>query len=260
MFTVTACGHDSHHPKPCNIEHRPPLKEYLMLLVKSEAWFELDGDMIQVHPGMIILFAPGEQIHYGCPQRGYNDDWIHFTADDADEVSLRTLEIPTSVPLYPQDFYRLSQYVSLLSSAFHRGSRHQNELTDSLLRSLLIDFAEMIHQTAVVSDGKYYAPLSALRTSIYNDPSQRRSVASLADSVHLSISYFQHLYKDYFGCTCQEDMILARLELAKLYLSDSEMTVREIADFSGYENELHFMRQFKKFVGMTPSQYRQLPE
>lgn len=34
------------------------------------------------------------------------------------------------------------------------------------------------------------------------------------------------------------------------------MSIRSLADFCGYENELHFMRQFKKFVGMTPSQYR----
>ena len=35
------------------------------------------------------------------------------------------------------------------------------------------------------------------------------------------------------------------------------MSIRSLSDFCGYDNELHFMRQFKKFVGMTPTEYRQ---
>ena len=42
----------------------------------------------------------------------------------------------------------------------------------------------------------------------------------------------------------------------KYYLAGSDMSIRGLADFCGYESELHFMRQFKKFVGMTPTEYR----
>lgn len=73
----------------------------------------------------------------------------------------------------------------------------------------------------------------------------------------LSLSYFQHLYKQFFDSSCQQDIINARLELAKYYLKDSDMSIRSLSDFCGYENELHFMRQFKKFIGMTPTEYRE---
>ena len=35
------------------------------------------------------------------------------------------------------------------------------------------------------------------------------------------------------------------------------MSISSLAAFCGYDNELHFMRQFKKGTGMTPSQYRE---
>ena len=69
-------------------------------------------------------------------------------------------------------------------------------------------------------------------------------------------SHFQHLYKQFFDTTCIQDIIRARIRYAQLYLCISEMTVSSLAAFCGYDNELHFMRQFKKVTGMTPSQYR----
>ena len=104
---------------------------------------------------------------------------------------------------------------------------------------------------------KYYSAFSELRTQIYNNPANNWSIPALADSLALSLSYFQHLYKQFFACSCQQDIISARLELAKYYLTGSDMSIRSLSDFCGYDNELHFMRQFKKFVGMTPTEYRQ---
>ena len=63
-------------------------------------------------------------------------------------------------------------------------------------------------------------------------------------------------YKQFFGLSCQQDMINARLKFAKYYLQNSDMNIGSLAGFCGYENELHFMRQFKKFTGLTPSEYR----
>ena len=54
-----------------------------------------------------------------------------------------------------------------------------------------------------------------------------------------------------------QDLISARIEHAKLQLRLSDMSVSSLALFCGYENELHFMRQFKKRTGLTPSQYRE---
>lgn len=103
---------------------------------------------------------------------------------------------------------------------------------------------------------KYYSDFSRLRTQIYNDPAAPRTIPGLAASLCLSISHFQHLYKQFFGISCRQDIINARLELAKYYLANSNMSVSGLAGFCGYESDLHFMRQFKKFTGVTPTDYR----
>ncbi|HCL04174.1 MAG TPA: AraC family transcriptional regulator, partial [Lachnoclostridium phytofermentans] len=43
---------------------------------------------------------------------------------------------------------------------------------------------------------------------------------------------------------------------AKDLLSKTNMPIKEVANECGYKNEVHFMRQFKSIVGVTPSEYR----
>jgi AraC family transcriptional regulator of arabinose operon len=51
-------------------------------------------------------------------------------------------------------------------------------------------------------------------------------------------------------------MIGSRLEFAKYLLENGSQPIASVSLMCGYENDTHFMRQFKKFTGKTPSQYR----
>lgn len=257
MIYVNSCGHDSHHLKPCDIEHKNGVPDYLILLIKQEAWLESDGQRQIISPNSLICFPPNTYIHYGRDISGYNDDWVHFLPDAVEADSFQALLPPQCLVLHPHNFHRLSDYVRMLADAFHSNSRYRTKLIDSFMHIFLYALSEELEETdadPVVQ--KYYHEFAKLRTQIYNNPATSRKVPELAASMCLSLSYFQHLYKQFFTCSCQQDIINARLELAKYYLKDSDMSIRSLADFCGYDNELHFMRQFKKFVGVTPTEYR----
>ena len=258
MIHVNSCGHDSHHPKPCNIEHKKGVPDYLPLLIKQESWIMQNNAKHPIHPNAVICFPPQTYIHYGCDKIGYNDDWIHFTLNDQELPLFLALKLPMCQVLYPYDFHCLSEYVRLLSDNFHSSSSFQEQITDALMRTLLYSLKDSIDkdfQNPLIQ--KHYQGFSRLRTQIYNNPAASWTVPSLADSLNISLSYFQHLYQSFFHCSCQQDIISARLNLSKYYLTSTDMGIGEIADFCGYENDLHYMRQFKKFVGMTPTAYRQ---
>ncbi len=257
MISINSCGHDSHHPKPCNIEHKNGVLDYLILLIKQTSWVILEGRRRLLEPNTVMCFPPDTYIHYGCDETGYNDDWIHFTLDEKEQSLISELDILLCQILYPNDFHKLSEYVRLLSDSFHSPSTYTEQIADSFMHIILYTLCEELkNNTESPLNKKYHRDFSKLRTQIYNNPAAPWKVPSLASSLCLSISYFQHLYKQYFSCSCQQDIINARLKSARYYLKNSNMKIREIADFCGYENELHFMRQFKKFAGMTPTKYR----
>ncbi|MCR5716388.1 MAG: AraC family transcriptional regulator [Lachnospiraceae bacterium] len=257
MIIIRGCGHDSHHKKPCNIKYHEIPSDYLFLLIKKTAWVYLDGSKEVLPENSCICFPPGSTIHYGCDTPDYNDDWIHVLFTEESAHLLEELQIPLYRPMVPRNLHKLSDHVRLMSDIYLTGASYKEQILDHMAQAFLYTLSEEL-QASVEDDPtqKYYASFSSLRTGIYNNPSIRHSVAELAESMWLSISHFQHLYKQFFGCSCQQDMINARLTQAKYYLTQSEMSIRAISAVCGYENELHFMRQFKKFEGVTPSEYR----
>lgn len=257
MIDVTICGHNSHHRKSCNVEHQNGLSDYLLLLVKTKAWFFIDRKRTVTEPNMAILFDKHTYIHYGCDTPHYNDDWIHFRISKEEANLLSTLHIPLNQPLYEIDIHSLSYYTNFLTNAFHSSQPHSKEIIDSLMHAILFTLSDELNRADKPNySHKYYSAFTKLRTSLYNTPDKEWSAVGISNSLDLSISYFQHLYKQFFGCSFQQDIIHARIEHAKFYLRSSNMSIHDLAEFCGYNNELHFMRQFKKLEGMTPSEFR----
>ncbi len=84
------------------------------------------------------------------------------------------------------------------------------------------------------------------------------SVGYMADQLHLSANYFGDLIKRETGKSAQEYIHLKIMDLAKNRILDSSKTVNEIAYELGFKYPQHFTRMFKKSVGVSPSEYRNL--
>ena len=102
----------------------------------------------------------------------------------------------------------------------------------------------------------YYREFVDLRERIYSNPQADWSIDSMCRDLILSRGYFQKLYTRCFGISFTQDVINSRIELSKRLLSSTDYSIAYIADQSGYSNYVHFMHQFKKIVGITPTEYR----
>ncbi|MNI13981.1 putative response regulatory protein [compost metagenome] len=89
---------------------------------------------------------------------------------------------------------------------------------------------------------------------------QNLSLQYLADQVHLNHRYLSALFKSETGQNLSDYLTQRRMEKAKQLLKHSHMKVQDIGRMSGYPNGKYFMSLFKQIVGVTPSEYRELPE
>jgi len=82
------------------------------------------------------------------------------------------------------------------------------------------------------------------------------SVISVAKTFNLSESYLSHLFKEYVGISIWNYIVYKRLN----YFNDlicNNYSINEAYLMSGFQNYSNFFRLYKKYMNMTPSEFKQ---
>lgn len=85
------------------------------------------------------------------------------------------------------------------------------------------------------------------------------TLEDLADHLYLSRAYISRSFPQYFGVSFREYVTQVRLAHAVQEMH-SGATLTEIAYHNGFVNETAMIRAFRKYRGMTPSEYRKQME
>lgn len=85
---------------------------------------------------------------------------------------------------------------------------------------------------------------------------EKLTLESIAREVGYSKFYAGRIFKQATGITIIDYVINVRLDRAKELLSSSEKSIKQISYMVGYQDPNYFTWSFKKYLGMTPVQYR----
>ena len=87
---------------------------------------------------------------------------------------------------------------------------------------------------------------------------EKLSAVDLAKKMAVSYNSFGKLFKDHTQMSFSNYVLHYRMELAKEYLRDSSIKIKQVASKVGYkENPQHFSRDFTRQVGVSPKEYRE---
>jgi YesN/AraC family two-component response regulator len=110
-------------------------------------------------------------------------------------------------------------------------------------------------------------PLAKLNTSINNviveiqkyiedHFTEDISLKEISKLFYTDMYYLCHLFKNVTGYTFKSYLTLQRISRAKDLLFYADEDVTQVGLNSGFNNVNHFIRTFRKIVGITPYQYR----
>ena len=85
-------------------------------------------------------------------------------------------------------------------------------------------------------------------------------IPELAAYAGINKSYLQSLFSRHMHCTITDYVNRKRLEQAAFLLTNSSLSVTDIAFHAGYNSRQHFGSTFEKYYGTSPRAYRQLHE
>ena len=89
-------------------------------------------------------------------------------------------------------------------------------------------------------------------------PEKKYSIDEVSNSLHLHPNYFVRKFKAKTGFTFGEFLLRQRISMGIDLMLHSSKPLTEIAVESGFYDQSHFIRHFKRFFGTTPSHYREI--
>ncbi|WPR75340.1 AraC family transcriptional regulator [Algoriphagus sp. NG3] len=159
-----------------------------------------------------------------------------------------------------KDKKKLFNLLSVLESEYeNQQSPYYEIVRDSLMRSILIILARKLRQSDNAGQASSYSDsvesiLLYVKKNIYS-PSRLR-IEVLAEEFNVAPNYISIFFKKQIGESIKQYLTNYKFGLIQARLTYSKLTLSKIADEFSFTDESHFCRQFKKYCGVTPSEFR----
>lgn len=99
--------------------------------------------------------------------------------------------------------------------------------------------------------------LEAVRRRLHEEFRAHPSLSELAEDAGVHRAHVARAFRRHFGCSVGEFVRHRRIQFACRQLRDPDRTLSAIAYASGFADQSHFTRTFRKLVGTTPGRYRE---
>ncbi|WP_180270795.1 response regulator transcription factor [Sporanaerobium hydrogeniformans] len=81
-------------------------------------------------------------------------------------------------------------------------------------------------------------------------------ITDFEEKYFFSVEYLTKLFRQKYGCTMYEYVVQLRMERAIELLAHAEIKIVDISERLGYTDNHYFSKVFRRYYGVSPSQYR----
>lgn len=130
---------------------------------------------------------------------------------------------------------------------------NQNQLSQLLYHSLV---DPLVNRTSDKTNNDLQTLSEKMIQIVHSRYDEDISLDSIADELHYNANYLSSVFKKEFGTNFSDYLQNYRMEVAKKWLVETNLTIKEIAEKLCYNNPQNFIRFFKKRENITPGAYR----
>lgn len=155
----------------------------------------------------------------------------------------------------PDDVYHALR--SLVVELDNRGGACGGMLDRMLLAQLLIRIGRLRAEAAALLNQPADVYVKQCAAYMHQNYDRSIRVKDVAAAVNLHPGYVQRIFKTNTGRTLIEYLTELRVAKAKMLLLNTDIPVADVSEYVGIGSRQYFHAVFKKYVGLTPIEYRQ---
>ena len=233
-------------------------KEIEVLSVsEGKAKLFTDTDVLDIEKGDVVFIPPYVLHRYRIiAESGFEHSCICFDAELLQNEKLKKGLEDKTVSI--TNVVGNENYAKYVNEAVRADLNKTNGWEMRVIGNLCIMFSEMIEKGYVKSvatplkSSVYYKITDYIARNFTSDITS----ADIAGKIHMNSSYFCRLFKRNFGYPFQSYLCMYRIEKSKPLLKNTDMTVSEIAAAVGFNSQSFFGKEFKRYNGLTPREFR----
>lgn len=241
------------------------------IIMPIENWYDVytPNEYHRIEPGDIIIIPPNEMHNLIAPSTGSR---FIFLIDASFMVGLQGFTgiaplikevLPITAKAYGPIYNELYQLLVQIRTEYFTAS-HYYELT---IHAHLLNFFVLLGQDHI-NKVDMYSGLNSLMQKEYMQRfnnvlnyinehfAEDLTLEEVADCSGFSKFHFTRLFKKYTDTTFYEYLVYRRIQEAEKLLADADMTITDVALYSGFSSISTFNRTFKQKKNCTPREYR----
>jgi AraC family transcriptional regulator of arabinose operon len=255
---VGAIGYQIEHGPEFVIDRPQGSGDCVFLQFLTEIFVEDSQGRHEAPAGSCLFYTPPHPQWYCAPRQGFNHHWFHFGANPGVAL-LESLRLPQNRIFGLRHDAFVAPAVQALRLEFLRQDTHWQSAADALLRHFLVTMSRALGENQADAPSpllrRRTERLKELRVRVHDELEFPWTVEEMAAWVRLSPSRLSVLYRQTFGLPPMEDLIRARLERARQLLTNTTLSVAEVARSCGFASQHYFSRLFHQRIGCVPRDY-----
>ena len=214
--------------------------EYTLFCLKSGSFYYRVGSDIKkvLSDGEMVICPPGQAFWRKIIKEA-SLLMIKFTTTE--EISFTS----NSVKCF--DFMRLNYDIKKLEECLFCTDMEKNPQYEHFCRDIIYLATDTVLRNMGVAQIQSY---------MQENYAENIKISFLAEKAGYSVAQFINVFKRYYHRTPKQYIAEIRLKKAKELLITTNKKSREIALLCGFNDELYFIRFFKKHTGISPTSFR----
>jgi AraC-like DNA-binding protein len=238
----------------------PGIRSYYLIyyVIKGKGTYRIGNNSYHIKKGNAFLIEPGIATYYEADETDpWEYVWVGFSGAMASQY-ISQIFTEDSPFISCKDNSNLEACVREMISCFL-----QKSVIDISLRPYLYKFLYCLNNNITnlkriesrnLPEGYVELATGYIDNNYFNDI----SIDDVSKYVNLTRAYLFRLFKKYLRISPQQYLINIRMEKACELLQNSDFAIGYVARSAGYRDVLLFTKIFKKKIGITPTEFRNL--
>lgn len=219
--------------------------EYIM---DGHGMLEIDGQVLHPEKGDVFLITEGSNHrYYSQKENGWHKYFVSFYGSIVNTLIEQYL--PENTFLF-KDCYLEKQFAHIFDLAFNASDI---KTAETQIAVEVFKIFNQLRDNRILQSEDF---ADRIKHSIENHLDSEFSLDSLCQQLNYSKNHIINVFFEKFGITPYQYYLDCKIELAKDYLINTNLTISEISAALSYSDQQYFSYCFKKATGYPPRKFR----